>query len=76
MKTEFFLDIEGHRNSEGGFDHEMFELLNEFLMGFLGPFIKEARTPLIHFINPQLQDNDLPDELRIVKASSCDAGEA
>ena len=48
---------------------EMFELLNDFLIGSLSFFIKEARTPLIHFINPGLQENDLPDELTIVQAS-------
>jgi len=34
-KRMLYLDIEGHRNSEGGLNADMFELLNEFLLGFL-----------------------------------------
>ena len=67
QKRILFLDIEGHRNNKGGFDHDMFELLNEFLVAFLSSFIKEAYTPLSHFINPRLQDNNIPDEIKFVK---------
>jgi hypothetical protein len=28
-----FLDIEGHRNSQGGFDAEMYELQRDFVLG-------------------------------------------
>jgi HNH endonuclease len=62
-----FLDIEGHRNKKGGFEHDMFELQTDYLMGSLSPFLKEAYMPLNHFINPRLQDNDLPDEIKFVK---------
>ena len=31
-----FVDIDGHRNDQGGFDNDMYELQKEFGMGFLG----------------------------------------
>src|SRR3972149_6969279 len=34
-KRKLFLDIEGHRNSKGGFDADMLELQKEFLTDFL-----------------------------------------
>lgn len=61
-----FLDIEGHRNEKGGFDHDMYKLQTEFLIGFLSPFLKQVCTPLNHTENPRLQNNDVPDELKIV----------
>ena len=33
-KRVLFLDIEGHRNSNGGFDADMLELQTDFLLGF------------------------------------------
>jgi hypothetical protein len=36
-KRVLYLDIDGHRTSEGGFDADMFELQDEFLLGFLRP---------------------------------------
>jgi hypothetical protein len=37
-----YLDIEGHRNSgnsDGGFDNDMFELQDRFLLGVLSPYL-------------------------------------
>lgn len=58
-----FLDIDDHRNEAGGFDDEMFELQQEFVLGFLMPFLKEAHMPLVAASNPREQDNEIPDEL-------------
>ena len=56
-----FLDIEGHRNPEGGFDHDMFELQKEFLIGYLLQFMTEIRTPLYHVRNNKGQRDDVPE---------------
>lgn len=56
-----FLDIEGHRNPEGGFDHDMFELQKEFLIGYLLQFMTEIRTPLYHVRNTKGQRDDVPE---------------
>lgn len=53
------LEIEGHLNEEGGFDHDMFELQTHFT-GFIMPYIKSISTPLGHMENPKSQINDLP----------------
>jgi hypothetical protein len=42
------LDIEGHRNSDGGFDADMFELLTVFLPDFLARFLSEIYCPLLN----------------------------
>lgn len=46
-----FLDIEGHRNSDGGFDPDMFELIKDFSLGFLMAYLTELHTPLMRFKN-------------------------
>lgn len=64
-----YLDIEGHRNTAGGFDADMLELQNEFLMGFLMPFLTEATTPLmLRLRNDKGQDDAVPHDLKIMKA--------
>jgi len=60
-----FLDIEGHRNSQGGFDADMLELQKVFLLGFLSRFLSEVHCPLFHARNPDEQDNDIPETLII-----------
>ena len=42
---KLFLDIEGHRNSDGGFDADMFELLTVFLPDFLARFLTAICCP-------------------------------
>ncbi|MGW1938711.1 HNH endonuclease signature motif containing protein [Streptomyces goshikiensis] len=59
-----FLDVQGHRNSAGGYDDDAWELMQEFTLGYLLPFLTEARTPLIHVENPN-QSDDLPESLVI-----------
>ncbi len=59
------LDVEGHRTNDGGFDPDMLELQNDFLVGFLAPFLCEVRCPLLTLRNPRPQDDDIPEELVI-----------
>lgn len=59
------LDIQGHRNSAGGYDHDAYELMTEFLLGFLMPYLTEVHTPLVAARNTKPQREDLPDELII-----------
>lgn len=63
-----FLDIDGHRNCEGGFDADMFELQKEFGLGFLLPYLTEVHFPLISARNEKEQRNDVPDQLEIFNA--------
>ena len=65
MKRKLYLDIEGHRNSEGRFDAHMSELQQEFLMGFLSRFLAEIHAPLMSTTNQNVQENDIPPELVI-----------
>jgi len=60
-----FLDIDGHRNTKGGFDNDMFELQSEFLMKVLLPFLTEVTAPFGVMRNTKPQQNDIPPELRI-----------
>jgi hypothetical protein len=62
-KRKLFLDIEGHRNSEGGFDPDMYELQAEFLLHFLGQFLSEVHCPLANVTNSKAQDDDVPGAL-------------
>jgi hypothetical protein len=64
-KRNLFLDIDGHRNNEGGFDSDMHELQNEFVLGFLSQFLSEIHAPLFHAKNPKPQSDDIPPELII-----------
>ena len=65
-----YVDIDGHKNSKGGFDHDMFELQQDFGIGFLGKFFSEVHFPLINFINPNPQCNDIPAGLSIFSPES------
>lgn len=68
-ERHLFVDIEGHRLPNEAFDGDMFELQKDFLLGYLMHFLTEARVPLMHVKNPNLQQEDLPDELRIYASS-------
>lgn len=67
-----YLDIDGHRNEAGGFDGEMFELQQEFVLGFLMPFLKEVHMPLASASNPREQSNEVPDELHFFNFDKMD----
>jgi hypothetical protein len=60
-----YLDIEGHRNNQGGFDTDMLELQQEFLIGFLGDYVTELVLPLIRVANKRPQNDEVPDRLGI-----------
>lgn len=60
-----YLDIQGHRNEAGGYDHDALELMRDFAMGWLGQYLTEISNPLLHIRNPKRQRDDLPDVLRI-----------
>lgn len=61
-----FLDIEGHRNKNGGFDEDMFEIQTEFLLNVLSPYLTEWHIPLGSYGNTHKQENDVPDILKIL----------
>jgi hypothetical protein len=54
-----FLEIEGHRNTDGGFDKDMFELQKDFLLGYLGPYLTGINIPLGSFTNKKTQKEDI-----------------
>ena len=60
-----YLDIEGHRNNEGGYDFDMLELQSKFMTEFLMSYLTEARGPLALVKNPLPQDNMIPEALTI-----------
>ncbi|WP_245234630.1 HNH endonuclease [Streptomyces flavochromogenes] len=60
-----YIDIQGHKNETGGYDHDAFELMQDFALGFLGDYLTEIRTPLYGARNPRKQRNDIPDALQI-----------
>lgn len=62
-----FVDIDGHRNEEGGFDRDMMELQKEFGLGFLLQFFKEVHFPLGSVVNSNPQNNDVPESLEILQ---------
>ncbi len=64
-KRTLYLDIEGHRNRQKGFDKDMFELQRFFILGFLMPYLGEAHLPLISVKNKKPQNNDIPKEILI-----------
>jgi hypothetical protein len=63
-----YLDVEGHRNDEGGLDADAFELVSHFLFQMLMPYLTEAHTPLGAYRNPA-QSDDIPEELQITGGS-------
>ena len=67
-----YVDIDGHKNSQGGYDSDMLELQKEFGIGFLGKYFKEVHFPLIEFKNPNPQCNNIPKGLEISSTESKD----
>ncbi|WPS85653.1 hypothetical protein SMD22_00915 (plasmid) [Brevibacillus halotolerans] len=54
-----YIKIEGHRNKNGGFDREMYNLLTHFMLGFMGSYVKNIKCPMYRLINPKTQNNQL-----------------
>ena len=67
MERRLYLDIDGHKNSEGGFDSDMMEIQTKFLPQVLSHHLSEFSTPLGHFANSRPQGNDIPPALVIQK---------
>lgn len=65
-KRALYLDIEGHKNENGSFDLDMFELQTEFMMKEIMPYISELHQPLSHLKNDN-QKNFIFRELKILK---------
>jgi hypothetical protein len=60
-----YLDVEGHRNKAGGFDHDAYELITHFVHGYLMQWLTETHTPLGTYRNPR-QREDVPDGLDVM----------
>jgi hypothetical protein len=60
-----YLDVEGHEGDKHGFDDDMFEFQQEFMIATMGPFLTAIDMPLLSVWNPDPQRNDLPDRLAI-----------
>lgn len=56
QKRVIYLDIEGHKNSVGGFDNDMLKLQTNFIMSQIMPYISELYQPLGHVINKEQKD--------------------
>jgi hypothetical protein len=67
VKRSLFLEIDGHRNSNGGFDDDMLELQSKFMQEFLLQFVTRVVTPLAEFENPEAQNNVIPEELNLIR---------
>ena len=67
-KRRLYLDIEGHRLKDGAFDQDMFELQYNFILQNLFHYYSEIHIPLISAKNKYKQLENLPDELKILKA--------
>ena len=65
-----FVDIDGHKNDQGGYDNDMFELQKDFGLGFLAKYFTEVHFPLGDFINSKPQCNDIPEKLEIFSADN------
>jgi hypothetical protein len=65
-KRHLCLEIEGHRTSNGGFDHDMFELQSKFMLEFLIQFLTRTQMPLGTFQNPNSQNNEIPERLDLI----------
>ena len=60
-----YLDVLGHTGDRGGFDGDMFEFQQEFMIETMGSFLTALDMPLVSVWNPEPQQNDLPDQLAI-----------
>ena len=65
-KRKLYLDIDGHRVKECGFDADMLDLQKESLLGFLSPFLSEIHCPLVDETNLKPQENDIPPTLILI----------
>ncbi|MFG2726271.1 HNH endonuclease signature motif containing protein [Streptomyces canus] len=57
--------VQGHRNSEGGYDHDSWEMMRHFLPKIILPHLTELITPMYEARNPEKQNDLIPDGLKI-----------
>ncbi|MCW3105173.1 MAG: endonuclease [Bacteroidetes bacterium] len=60
-----YIDIDGHRNEKGAFDHDMYELQCYFNLNVILPYVTRIYSPLISVQNKFPQRNDIPESLEI-----------
>ncbi|MER5894823.1 hypothetical protein [Streptomyces sp. NPDC001876] len=60
-----YLDVQGHRNSENGYDRDAREMITNFLPAVALPYLTELHTPMYTAKNPHPQDNRVPQGMRI-----------
>lgn len=63
-----YIDIEGHSDSSGKYDRDMQELQQNFITNFLLQYFVEINTPVKKYVNKKPQNNDVPNELKILKS--------
>ena len=62
----FYLDIENPKRMDMSFSEEWIEFQQEFWFSTLAPFLTSFELPLTGpLLNPNLQQNNLPDSLEI-----------
>ncbi len=69
-RRRFYLDIDGHKNKDGGYDHDMFELQRNFLLSFLIEYFTEINLPFGKFVNKNAQNNLIPETIEIFDNSN------
>ena len=60
-----YLDVQGHLDDMGRFEPDFVELQQEFLISAMGKFFTALALPLVNVVNPEPQQNELPDALRL-----------
>jgi len=65
-----YIDVQGHLNSEGGYDQDAFEIISHFVFHVLGPYFSEIHTPRLSTKNSKPQDNEVPDLVEIIPAQN------
>src|ERR1035438_6029230 len=66
-KRCLYLEIDGHKNSAGVFDRDMFELQTKFMAEFLNQFLTRVESPAGVFQNPNPQNDTIPESLGLIK---------
>jgi hypothetical protein len=64
-ERHLYVDIDAHRNAQGGFDADMLALQKEFLVE-IARFVTKAHFPLLALGNPA-QQNDVPSKIVVVR---------
>jgi len=66
-KRCLYLEIDGHRNLKGDFDHDMLELQTKFMGDFLLQFLTRVEMPSGSIQNPNPQNDLIPENLSLIK---------